>query len=311
MNKKLLGVVCILLLLVSTAFASEAPVRIMGLKGPTSMGMVHMLQNENYSFTAAGSPDEVVAGLANGTVDIAAVPANLASVLYNKTEGKIKALNINTLGVLYIVELGDSVQSIADLKGKTILSAGMGASPEYALRYILTKNGLNPDTDLSVEFKSEHTEIVSALLNGQATIAVLPQPFVTVAQSQVEGLRVAIDLNKAWEEINPDTAFVTGVTVVQSAFLEQYPEKVQAFLQDYAQSVELALADVDSTSMLIEKLDILKAPIAKKALPYCNICYIDGTEMQEKLSAYLEVLYNANPKSVGGKLPNEDFYVVK
>ncbi len=311
MNKKLLGVVCILLLLVSTAFASEAPVRIMGLKGPTSMGMVHMLQNENYSFTAAGSPDEVVAGLANGTVDIAAVPANLASVLYNKTEGKIKALNINTLGVLYIVELGDSVQSIADLKGKTILSAGMGASPEYALRYILTKNGLNPDTDLSVEFKSEHTEIVSALLNRQATIAVLPQPFVTVAQSQVEGLRVAIDLNKAWEEINPDTAFVTGVTVVQSAFLEQYPEKVQAFLQDYAQSVELALADVDSTSMLIEKLDILKAPIAKKALPYCNICYIDGIEMQEKLSAYLEVLYNANPKSVGGKLPNEDFYVVK
>ena len=131
----------------------ETLVHVLALKGPTSMGMVKMMSDNDSkespadTFELAAAPDEVSAKLVQGEVDIAAVPANLASVLYNKTNGGVQVLAVNTLGVLYIVEDGDTVHSIADLKGRTIYAGGKGATPEYALNYILEKNGLVPGND--------------------------------------------------------------------------------------------------------------------------------------------------------------------
>ena len=182
-----------------TADASEAALRIAGLKGPTTMGLVNLMSDEvasNYNFTMYGAADEIVPLLVKGDLDAAAVPANLAATLYNKTNGAVEVACINTLGVLYIVENGETVNSVGDLKGQTIVTTGKGATPEYVLRYVLTENGVDPDSDVTIEYCSEATEALSKVQAGEATIAMLPQPFVTSAMSQVEGLRVALDMNE-------------------------------------------------------------------------------------------------------------------
>jgi NitT/TauT family transport system substrate-binding protein len=305
------------------ASAESVDMNIMALKGPTAMGMVSFMDkaesgeidDNNYNFSIAASIDEVTPKIVQGDVDIAAVPANVASVLYNNTDGEVQVLAINTLGVLYIVENGDSIASVEDLKGKTIYASGNGATPEYALRYILTQNGIDPDTDVTIEWKSEHTECLSALLADDNAIAMLPQPFVTTAQSKSENIRVALDLTEEWDKLqeNADTpsALLTGVVVVRKAFAEEHPEAVSAFLDHYKESVEYVNANVTEAAQLIEKYDIVTAEVAEKALPACNITFIEGTEMQEKLSGYLAVLFEQNAKSVGGALPDDDFYYAR
>ena len=295
----------------------------MALKGPTAMGMVQLMDSaeagsvngNSYTFTIAASADEVTPKLVQGEADIAAVPANLASVLYNNTEGQVQVLAINTLGVLYIVENGDSVQSVSDLAGKTIYASGKGSTPEYALNYILSENGIDPETDVTIEWKSEHSECVAALASDENGIAMLPQPFVTTAQTQNENLRVALDLTEEWDALQADaeapSALLTGVVVVRTAFAEEHPEAVNAFLDSYKESVDYVNANVTDAAALIEKYDIVTAAVAEKALPYCNITFIEGTEMQEKLSGYLNVLYEQNPTSVGGALPADDFYYIR
>jgi len=219
---------------------------IAALKGPTAMGLVKLMKDSEsgettgneYTFTLAGSADEVTPALLKGELDMACVPANLAAVLYNKTEGEIEVLAVNTLGVLYIVENGESVHSMADLKGKTIVAAGKGSTPEYALRYLLTENGIDPDNDVTIDWKSEHSECVAALASGQTSIALLPQPFVTVAQSKIEGLRMALDLNAEWDALDNGSALITGVIVARRAVVEENPAAVEAFLKDYAASVD-------------------------------------------------------------------------
>ena len=292
-----------------------ADIRIAGLKGPTSMGMVKLMEDaengeaaNNYTFTIAGSADEVTPKLIQGEFDIAAVPANLASVLYNNTEGAVKLLAVNTLGVIYIVEKGDSVQSLADLKGKTIYATGKGSTPEYALNYILSENGIDPAADVTVEWKTEPTEVVQLLAQSENAVAMLPQPYVTVAQTQVEGLRVAVDLNQAWSELDNGSLFLTGVLVVRADFAEQYPDQLAAFLQEYQASTEWVNANVPEAAQLVEKFDIVKAAVAEKAIPYCNITYLAGDEMKTAMAGYLQVLFDQNEKSVGGKLPGDDFY---
>lgn len=292
-----------------------ADIRIAGLKGPTSMGMVKLMEDaengeaaNNYTFTIAGSADEVTPKLIQGEFDIAAVPANLASVLYNNTEGAVKLLAVNTLGVIYIVEKGDSVQSLADLKGKTIYATGKGSTPEYALNYILSENGIDPAADVTVEWKTEPTEVVQLLAQSENAVAMLPQPYVTVAQTQVEGLRVAVDLNQAWSELDNGSLFLTGVLVVRADFAEQYPDQLAAFLQEYQTSTEWVNANVPEAAQLVEKFDIVKAAVAEKAIPYCNITYLAGDEMKTAMAGYLQVLFDQNEKSVGGKLPGDDFY---
>ena len=296
---------------------AEEPVtiRIGGLKGPTSMGLVKLMEDDetgasanDYEFTISGSADEVTPKLIQGEMDIAAVPANLAAVLYNNTEGAVELLAVNTLGVIYIVEKGESVQSVADLAGKTIYATGKGSTPEYALRYILSENGVDPDKDVTIEWKSEPTEVVATLSAAEEGVAMMPQPFVTVAQASVEGLRVAIDLTKAWDDLDNGSMLITGVLVVRRDFAEAHPQALAKFLEEYEASTAFANENNADAAQLIEKFGIVKAAVAEKALPYCNITFIAGEDMRAPMDGYLQVLFDQNPKSVGGALPGADFY---
>lgn len=286
--------------------------RLAALKGPTAMGLVWLMDNTDGNYTLAASADEVTPKLVQGELDIAAVPANLASVLYNNTQGQIQVLAINTLGVLYIVESGDTVHSVEDLRGKTIYSSGKGSTPEYALTYMLSQNGIDPEKDVTIEWKSEHSECVAALAAEENAIAMLPQPFVTTAQAKNETIRVALDLTEEWEKLSSagdqKATLITGVVVARKEFVEQNPDTVQEFLQAYEKSVDFALNDVDGAAALIGQYDIVPEAVAKKALPQCNITFIKGAEMKEKLSSYLQTLFDQNPKAIGGALPNDDFY---
>ena len=291
------------------------PLRIAGLKGPTTMGLVNLLSMEqagtaamDYDLQLYGAADEIVPLLIKGELDMAAIPANLAATLYQKTSGGIQAVAVNTLGVLYVVEQGDTVHSMADLKGRTILSTGKGTTPEYVLRYLLTANGLDPDKDVDIQYYSEATEVTAQMATTQDAIAVLPQPYVTAAGLKDDTLRVALDLTAEWDKV-ADTQLITGVTVVRKAYAEEHPDVVAAFLADYAQSVNAANTDLDGTAALCEEQGVVaKAAIAKKALPNCNIVCLTGEELKADVSGYLQVLYDADPAAVGGALPSEDFY---
>ena len=289
---------------------------IAALKGPTAMGLVKLMKDSEsgettgneYTFTLAGSADEVTPALLKGELDMACVPANLAAVLYNKTEGEIEVLAVNTLGVLYIVENGESVHSMADLKGKTIVAAGKGSTPEYALRYLLTENGIDPDNDVTIDWKSEHSECVAALASGQASVALLPQPFVTVAQGQVEGLRVALDLSEEWDKLDNGSRLITSVMVARKAFADEHPAAVRTFLSEYAASTDYANANPAEAAVLVEKYGIVKAAVAEKALPECNLVCITGTDMKTAVGGYLQTLYDLKPEAVGGAMPDDGFY---
>lgn len=301
----------------SSAEAAEpASYKIAALKGPTAMGLVWLMDKadkgqpalNDYTFTLAASADEITPALLQGELDMACVPANLASVLYNKSGGQIVTLAVNTLGVLYIVERGDTVQSLADVKGQTIVAAGKGATPEYALRYLLKENGVDPDKDVTIDWKSEHSECVSALAAGQATIALLPQPFVTVAQGKLNDLRVAVDLTDAWDALDNGSALLTGVVAARKEVVEENPEAVRNFLKDYESSVTWVNENVSDAAALIGEYGIVDAAVAEKAIPYCHIVCVTGAEMKEMLSGYLRVLVTEEPKSVGGELPGAEFY---
>ena len=303
--------------------AEPVDVNVMALKGPTAMGMVKLMDDadsgnvdtENYSFEIAASADEVTPKLIQGETDIAAVPANLASVLYNKTEGQIQVLAVNTLGVLYIVENGDSIHSVSDLAGRTIYASGKGSTPEYALNFIFEKNGLTPGTDVTIEWKSEHSECVSALAQDPEGIAMLPQPFVTTAQAKNPNLKVALDLTEEWDKVmgNEETksSLLTGVVVVRKEFAEENPEAVEDFMDRYADSVKYVNDNVEEAAKLVGNYDIVTEDVAVKAIPECNIVCITGEDMKEQLSGYLAVLKDANPESIGGELPGDDFYYIQ
>ena len=296
--------------------AEPVDVNVMALKGPTAMGMVKLMDDaDSGNVDTAASADEVTPKLIQGETDIAAVPANLASVLYNKTEGQIQVLAVNTLGVLYIVENGDSIHSVSDLAGRTIYASGKGSTPEYALNFILEKNGLTPGTDVTIEWKSEHSECVSALAQDPEGIAMLPQPFVTTAQAKNPNLKVALDLTEEWDKVmeNEETksSLLTGVVVVRKEFAEENPEAVEDFMDRYADSVKYVNDNVEEAAKLVGNYDIVTEDVAVKAIPECNIVCITGEDMKEQLSGYLAVLKDANPESIGGELPGDDFYYIQ
>ena len=302
-----------------SAASEPVAVRVMALKGPTAMGMVQLMDASDrgdlpgYTFTLAASADEVTPQLVKGEVDIAALPANLSSVLYHNTQGEIQVLAINTLGVLYLLERGESVSSAEDLRGRTIYASGKGATPEYALRQVLTQSGLDPDTDVDIQWKSEHTECLAALLSEENAVAMLPQPFAAAAQLKNPEVRTALDLNALWEEqgSDPPSALITGVVVVRRSFAQEHPEAVSAFLDSYQQSVAYVNTNTAQAAQLIEHYNIVTAQVAEQALPACNIVCIEGAEMKPLLSGYLAVLLEQNPKAVGGDLPGEDFYYAR
>ena len=295
----------------ASAETADGALSVAGLKGPTTMGLVNLMAGEDaadYDFEMYGKADEIVPQLVKGELDAAAVPANLAATLYQKTNGAIEVACINTLGVLYVVENGETVNSVEDLKGKTIVTTGKGTTPEYVLRYILTENGVDPDNDVTLDFYSEATEALAQLQAGTSTIAMLPQPFVTSALAQVEGLRVALDMNEEWEKV-AGSKLVTGVLVARKDAVEADPARFAAFMDGYKASVEAANTDLENTAALCEQYGIVaKAALAQKALPNCNIVFETGDEMKTDLETYFNVLYAADPTSVGGQLPADDFY---
>ena len=273
----------------STKGASdEAVLHIGSLKGPTTMGLV------------------------SGDLDIALVPANLASILYQKTKQGVEVIDINTLGVLYVAAADDSIQSIADLKGKTLYMTGKGTTPDYVLQYLLSANGMTSD-DLTIEYKSEAAEVAAVLKEQTDAIGLLPQPFVTAAMAQNENLKMVLNLTEEWEKTQPEngSALVTGVTVCRKDVLEDQADAVDTFLKEHEASAAFANANVEETAQLVADAGIIeKAPIAAKAIPYCSITYIDGTDMQTKVSGYLSVLFDQDPSSIGGQLPDEGFYYI-
>ena len=300
-----------------TGDSCQAGVRVGSLKGPTSMGLVYLMdkaekgETENhYEFTMTGAADELVGKIASGDLDIALLPANVASVLYTKTQKNVTVLDINTLGVLYVVASDDSIKSIADLKGKTVYMTGKGTTPEYVMNYLISANGLAAG-DVDLQFKSEATEVASLLKQNPDAIGVLPQPFATAACIQNEALKPVLDLTEQWNALNKDSGsmLVTGVTIVRTDFLRENREPVKLFLADHKESAQYAVDHVDETAELVAAAGIVeKAPIAKKALPYCNIVCLTGQEMKDALSGYLGVLFEQDAKSVGGQLPADDFY---
>lgn len=308
--KKFLALILVFML----CFAAFAEIEVAALNGPTGMGLVKLMADEEgkgtYEFTLAGSADMVTPGLIKGDIDIACVPANLASVLYNKTGGRLVTLAVNTLGVMYILERGESVKTISDLKGRTLYVSGKGSTPEYTINFLLRSNGLDPEKDVNIDYKSEHAECLTALMKDADALAMLPQPFATVAQTKKDDIRVALDLTKEWEALESGSNMITGVVVANKAFVQEKPDAVKAFLDSYAQSVAYVNGNIPEAALLIGSYGIVDASVAEAAIPYCNIVCVTGEEMRGMLSGYLTVLMNQDAASVGGALPGEDFYFV-
>ncbi len=298
--------------------AAKAVVNVGMIKGPTGIGAVHLMAaDENgttandYNFTVGSAPDEIGTKLvsASGGLDIAAVPTNMAAALYQKSQGNIQLLAVNTLGVLYILENGESVTSIADLKGKTIYSTGQGANPEYILRYVLTKNGLDPDKDVTIVFEEQNDALNAKIISGQAAIAMVPEPNVSAVTAQNKDVRVALSMNTEWEKVADEgSKLMMGCVAVRKDFLENNKAAVDAFLTEYKASIEKT-ADVEATAALCETYGIIpKAAIAKKAIPNCQLTFVAGADMKQQIAGYYQVLFDSNPKAVGGKLPDDAFY---
>jgi len=296
---------------------TDTVVRIGALKGPTTMGispliveMPDVASSNQYEATMVTAADELMTKVLQGEVDIALLPANVAATLYNKTEGTVTVIDINTLGVLYVVTGDTSISSMEDLKGKTIYLTGKGTTPDYALQYVLTQNEMLDNVTL--EYKSEASEVAALLASDSSAVGLLPQPFVTVACTQNESLSSVLSLDEAWAKVADDgSRLVTGVTIVRNDFLAEHTDAVNQFLIDHEKSVQIAAGQPDLIAAHVVELGIIeKEPIAKKAVPYCSISYCDGAEMKEMLSGYLQVLYDLNAKSVGGALPEDEFYYV-
>lgn len=293
-------------------------VRVGSLKGPTSMGLLFLKEwakqgesKQNYEFQMATGADELLPLMVKGDLDIALIPANVASILYQKTEGGISVIDINTLGVLYMVSGNEEIQSMRDLAGKTIYLTGQGTTPDYILRYLLTENGLDPDKDCTLEYKSEATEVAAVLAENSDAVGLLPQPFVTAACAQNEALRVALDMTAEWKQVQGEegSSLVTGVTVVRKSFAQEHPEAVATFLKEHEESTAAINADpATGATYAVQEEIVAKEPIAQKAIPECNITCITGEEMKQALSGYLKVLFEASKEAVGGALPGDDFY---
>lgn len=295
-------------------------VKVGSLKGPTSIGLVSLMEQAeqkktqgNYEFTMESGADALMAGMLKGDLDIALIPANVASIWYQKMNQAVQVIDINTLGVLYMVSTDTSLTTIESLKGKTIVLTGKGNTPDYTLQYLLKEHGLTTK-DVTLEYKSEAAEVVNSLAQGQADIGLLPQPFVTVACAKNKNLQVVMDMTEQWNQVQgkDGSQLVTGVTIVRKEFLEQHKDAVDTFMQEQKASVAYVNDNPKQAAELVAKQGIIEqAELAEKAIPKCNITYIDGADMKQALQGYLSVLYNLDKKMVGGNLPADDFYYVQ
>ncbi|MBQ1171445.1 MAG: ABC transporter substrate-binding protein [Lachnospiraceae bacterium] len=296
----------------------DVVVRVGSLKGPTSIGLVKLWKDAEegktdteYEFSMSTAADEILPLMIKGDLDIALVPANAAANLYQKSEGAIAVLDINTLGVLYMISGDSSISTMEDLKGKTIYLTGKGTTPDLALQYLLASHDIK-EKDVTIEYKSEAAEVAAALSQNTDLVGLLPMPFVIAACSQNEKLQIVLDVNALWEEKNDQNGLVTGVTIVRKAFLEEHPDCVDAFLEDHKNSASYVNENVkEAAELVVENGIVEKTPVAEKAIPKCNITCITGEEMKEMLSAYLEILEGQDASFIGGKVPDDDFYVIR
>ncbi len=302
-----------LIAVVATA-ETAVPVRVATIKGPTGMSMAHMMAENNgaYDFTLVGAPEEILGMMVNGSVDIAAVPINLGPVLYNKTGGGVRQLGLITRAMLYVMEKGDSIQSIDDLAGKTIVMAGQGATPEFVLSYLLKVNGVE---NVTIDYRSEHTEVITMAASGMADIILVPEPNVTSLLMKDSAFRIALDLNEEFEAaVQKDgregAVLSMSAVIVRTEYLEKHPDEVAAFMRDLEASILFTEEDVEKAAQEVAAAGILpSAAIAQQALPRCHLTYVTGEDAQTEVQLLYQILLEANPASIGGKLPDDAFYV--
>lgn len=302
----------------------KANVNVTAIAGPTGVGLVSLMQKQtegtatnNYSFNVVSAPEQAVAAITNGSADIAAVPTNLASTLYKKTGGKVQVLAINTMGVLHILANGEEISQVADLKGKTIYTSGQGANPEYILKYVLERNGLTPGKDVQIEFVADNDALATLVINGTAKVAMVPEPKAAAVLMQNKDVKRVLNMTTEWYKkdgrIPPanelESSLVMGCVIARTEFVEQNPQAIRDFLVEYKASIESATADVAATATLCETYKIIpNAKIAGAAIPYCGLIYIDGSDLRRVLNDYYNVLYGYDPASIGGAIPDANFY---
>ncbi|MDT3389743.1 MAG: ABC transporter substrate-binding protein [bacterium] len=322
MRRKLgITVMAVMLFLLASfpVFSNPASeVRLGVLKGPTGIGASYLLsQNDNgetknrYSVTVLAEATDMIAQVAAGQIDIAAIPTNAAASLYNKTNGGVRVAALNTAGVLYILENGKTVSTVADLKGKTIYTVGQGSNPEYVLRYILSENGIDPDKDVEIVFM-DSAELTTRAAAGGIGICMLPVPAVTTVLIKNPDIRIALDMTEEWNRIGNGSILTMGCVVVRTDFLKEHPAEVRFFLEDYEKSIVFVQDNIDEAAQLCAQYEIVpSAAVARKAIPDCNLIFTAGADsIRSALEGYLKVLYDSNPKAVGGKMPGEDFYSI-
>ena len=283
----------------------------MGLAGLMEDQAQNKTKND-YSFLLTGTPDDIVAKITSGQVDIAALPTNLAAVLYQKTNQGIRLLSVNTLGVLYILEKGDQIHELADLSGCDLQATGQGAVPEYVLNELLAKGGLSEPAKIT--YRAEHSELATLAVAGKADLVMLPEPFVTTVLAKNPDMRLALDLTAEWKKISTGAGsgeLAMGCLVVSAAFADQHPDAIQTFLTEYQVSTDFVNAQPAAAGQLIAKYEVLAdAVLAEKAIPNSHIVNIHGADMQPVLQPLFEMLLAVKPASIGGKLPDEAFYLV-
>lgn len=300
-----------------TTPAERTKVNLAVLKGNTGMSAVKLLSDNeagttanDYSVTIAAAPDEVTGKLINGDLDIAALPTNVAATLYNKANGGVQMLAVCGLGVLYVLEKGDTVHSMADLAGKTLYATGQGANPEYVLNYLLKQNGLEMGKDVTVEWKTSD-ELTTLMASGEIDLAMMPVPAATGVVMKNPDVRFALDFTQEWDAVADHGVLTMSCVAVRTEFAQEHPEAVEAFLKEYSASVDYVKNNVEQSAELIAKYGITpNAQIAAAAIPQVNLIYVDGEEMRDSIQGYFEVLAAADPKSIGGGIPADDFYYI-
>ena len=317
LKKALLVAVLAVFAIIPVFSNPSSEVRIGVLKGPTGIGASYLLsQNEEgktlnrYSVTVLAEATDMIAQVAAGQLDLAAIPTNAAASLYNKTSGGVRLVALNTAGVLYILEKGDTVKSVSDLKGRTIYAVGQGSNPEYVLRYILSGNGIDPDKDVEIVFL-DSAELTTRAATGDIDVCMLPVPAVTTVLIKNPDMRIALDMTEQWDALGTGSILTMGCVVVRSDFLKENALAVKLYLSDYEKSIEYVKTNVKEAGELCAKYEIVpSAAVATKAIPDCNLIFISGDEIRPAIEGYLKVLFEANPKSIGGKMPGDDFYTI-
>ena len=313
-----LMVVVLFLLAAVPVFSNPASeVRLGVLKGPTGIGASRLLalneageSHNSYAVTVLAEATDMIAQIAAGQLDIAAIPTNAAASLYNKTNGDVRLVALNTAGVLYILENGNTVKDIRDLMGKTIYAVGQGSNPEYVLRYILGENGIDPDKDVEIVFM-DSAELTTRAASGSIEVCMLPVPAVTTVLIKNPDMHIALDMTREWDRLGTGSMLTMGCVVVREGFLKEHPAEVRFFLEEYGKSIEWVRENVAEAGELCARYEIVPAAaVAKKAIPDCNLIFIAGDDIRPALEGYLQVLFDSNPKAVGGKMPGDDFYTL-